>query len=118
MHYMIIERFRGAEAVAAVYERFAERGRGMPEGLKYVSSWIEPNFDRCFLVAECDDPRMIQRWVLQWNDLIEFEIIPVVPSKETAEVVMSSLNSTAAKRHKPQSRTSRSKSTRPKGRAL
>jgi len=118
MQFMIIERFRGAEAVAAVYERFTERGRGMPDGLKYVSSWIEPNFDRCFLVAECDDPRMIQRWVLQWNDLIEFEIIPVVPSKETAEVVTLSLNSMASKSHKPQSRTSRSKSTRPKGRAL
>jgi hypothetical protein len=118
MYFMIIERFRGAEAVAAVYKRFAERGRGMPEGLKYVSSWIEPNFDRCFLVAECDDPRMIQRWVLQWNDLIEFEIIPVVPSKETAEVVTVSLNSEATKGRKSKRRTSRSKPTRPKRRAF
>jgi hypothetical protein len=91
MQFMIIERFRNAEAVEAVYRRFAEHGRLMPEGLKYISSWIEPNFHRCFLVAECEDPRLIQEWVLHWNDLIEFEVLPVAPSKETAEVVMSVL---------------------------
>jgi len=118
MHFMIIERFRNADAVAAVYARFEKRGRLMPEGLKYVSSWIEPNFDRSFLVAECDDPRLIQQWVLQWNDLIEFEIVAVVPSKEAAEVVTSSLNSEGSKDHESQSRTSRSKPTRPKRRAF
>jgi hypothetical protein len=61
---MIIERFRGSEADPAVYQRFAEQGRLMPEGLKYVGSWVEPNCDRCFLVAECEDPRLIQHWGL------------------------------------------------------
>jgi hypothetical protein len=114
MHFMIIERFRGSEAVAAVYERFAERGRLMPEGLKYVNSWIEPNFNRSFLVAECEDLRMIQRWVLQWNDLIEFDVIPVVPSKETAEVVTVHLEAVAAKSAKTQGRTRRLSPTRRK----
>ena len=117
MHFMIIERFRNADAVPAVYARFDKRGRLMPAGLKYVSSWIEPNFDRCFLVAECEDPRLIQQWVLQWNDLIEFEVVPVVPSKETADVVATSRNSEGAKGRSPQSRTSRSRSTRLKRRA-
>jgi hypothetical protein len=84
---MVIERFKNAEAVPAVYQRFREKGRMMPEGLTYVDSWIEPNFDRCFLVAECNDPRLIQQWVLQWHDLIDFEIVPVVSSKDTAGVV-------------------------------
>lgn len=98
MHFMIIERFRNADAVHSVYARFEDRGRLMPAGLKYVSSWIEPNFDRCFLIVECEDPRLIQEWVLQWNDLIEFEVVPVVPSKETADVVAKYKKSRTAKR--------------------
>ena len=63
----------------------------MPEGLKYTDSWIEANFERCFQLMECDDPRLFQEWILQWQDLVEFEVIPVVPSKETTEVVAKAL---------------------------
>jgi hypothetical protein len=87
---MVIERFRDAEAVPAVYQRFREKGRMMPDGLTYIDSWIEPNFDRCFLLAECADPRLIQEWILRWHDLIDFEVVPVVGSKETAQVVLPS----------------------------
>ena len=59
----------------------------VPEGLKYVDSWVEANFDRCFQLMECDDPRLFQHWVLQWQDLIDFEIAPVVPSKQTMETI-------------------------------
>jgi hypothetical protein len=59
----------------------------MPEGLKYVDSWVEVNFDRCFQLMECDDARLFQQWIVQWQDLGEFEIIPVVPSRETAEAI-------------------------------
>lgn len=60
----------------------------MPEGLKYVSSWIEANFDRCFQLMECDDLRLLQEWVLGWRGSgVTFEIVPVVPSAETREVV-------------------------------
>ena len=87
MRFMVIERFRGPDSVSAVYERFRESGRMMPDGLTYIDSWIESSFERCFLLAECDDPRLIQEWVLSWNDLMEFEVVPVVGSKETAELV-------------------------------
>lgn len=83
---MVIERFKNQDA-KAVYRRFQEKGRMMPDGLKYVDSWVEPNFERCFQLMECDDLRLFQEWLLQWQDLGEFEIIPVVSSKETAEVV-------------------------------
>jgi hypothetical protein len=59
----------------------------MPEGLTCIDSWIEPNFGRCFLLAECDDPRLIQQWVLAWHDLIDFEFVPVVGSQDTARLV-------------------------------
>jgi hypothetical protein len=86
MLFMVIERFKNRDA-RAVYRRFREQGRMAPDGLVYVGSWIEANFDRCFQSMECADPRLLQQWVVQWQDLIEFEFVPVVPSKETAETV-------------------------------
>jgi hypothetical protein len=86
MLFMVIERFKNRDA-KAVYRRFREQGRGAPEGLTYVNSWIEANFDRCFQVMECDDPRLLQQWVAFWGDLIEFEIVPVVPSAETRAAI-------------------------------
>jgi hypothetical protein len=81
MLFLVIERFRGGQA-APVYARLAERGRSMPEGLRYVGSWVEANLTRCFQVVEAEDVAAIQRWVLAWNDLVEFEIVPVVTSAE------------------------------------
>jgi hypothetical protein len=78
---MVIERFKNRDA-AAIYRRLRDKGRGMPEGLKYVGSWIEANFDRCWQIMECDDARVLQQWVNEWRDLIEFEIVPVVASAD------------------------------------
>ena len=36
---------------------------------------------------ECDDLCLLQEWILQWQDLGEFEIIPVLLSTETAQVI-------------------------------
>ena len=90
MLFMVIERFRDRDA-KAVYRRFRDQGRMMPDGLTYVGSWIEANFDRCFQLMECDDARLLQEWLLNWNDLMECEIVPVVPSKETRDLVESRL---------------------------
>jgi hypothetical protein len=86
MLFMIIERFRDKDP-KPLYRRFQEKGRMMPEGLKYVGSWIESNFDRCFQLMECDDPRLLMEWIARWRDLIEFEVVPVVPSQETLETI-------------------------------
>lgn len=86
MLFMVVERFKNRDP-REVYRRFREKGRMMPEGLKYVDSWVEINLDRCFQLMESDDPRLFQEWILQWQDLVEFEIIPVIPAKETTEVV-------------------------------
>ena len=86
MLFMVIERLKNCDA-KAVYRRFREKGRMTPDGLRYVGSWIEVNFDRCFQLMECDDPRLIQQWVAQWQDLCEFEFVPVVPSKDTVEII-------------------------------
>jgi hypothetical protein len=86
MLFMVVERFKDRDA-KAVYRRFRDQGRGAPEGLTYVGSWIEANFDRCFQLMECDDARLLQKWVVFWSDLIEFEIVPVVPSAETRAAI-------------------------------
>jgi hypothetical protein len=86
MLFMVIEKFRDRDA-KAVYRRFREQGRMMPDGLKFVGSWIEANFGRCFQLMECDDPRLLQEWLLSWSDLMQCEIVPVVPSNETRELV-------------------------------
>lgn len=86
MLFMIIEKYKDRDA-KAVYRRFREKGRMAPEGLTYVASWIEVNFDRCFQVMECEDAKLLQEWILSWGDLVDFEIVPVLPSKETSEIV-------------------------------
>lgn len=87
MLFMVIERFRDNDMIP-VYRQVRDAGRKLPDGLKYVDSWIEPNFGRCFQVMECDDARLLQEWVLQWRGLgVTFEIVPVVPSAQTRDVV-------------------------------
>ena len=91
---MIVERFRDSDMLP-VYQRVRDEGRSLPEGLTYVNSWVEPNFARCFQLMECDDARILQRWVLNWRGLgISFEIVPVVTSAETREVVAPYLEKT------------------------
>jgi len=86
MLFMVIERYKDQDAVA-VYQRAKDKGRMLPDGLRYVDSWVEPNFDRCFQLMECADPRLFQEWILHWRDLVEFEIVPVVPSRDAADAV-------------------------------
>jgi hypothetical protein len=85
MLFMVIERFKDRDP-APIYARLREQGRALPEGLRYVDSWVEANFDRCFQLMECDDAVVLQRWVLQWRDLVDFEVVPVSPSRAVREL--------------------------------
>ena len=90
MLFMVIENFRNQDA-KSVYRRFRDQGRMLPDGLTFVSSWVAADLGRCFQVMECDDITLMQRWVAQWSDLVEFEIVPVVSGKETAEALAAQL---------------------------
>lgn len=79
---MVIEHFRDP---VAVYRRFRERGRMAPEGLTYVSSWITPDLARCYQVMETADRALLDEWMKNWSDLAEFEVHPVITSKEAAD---------------------------------
>ena len=83
MQYMIIERFRETPP-RAVYARFRERGRMAPDGLRYLASWVTRDGAQCFQVMECEDRALLDRWIAAWDDLVEFEVLPVMTSAEAA----------------------------------
>jgi Protein of unknown function (DUF3303) len=85
MLYMVLEDFRGDPA--AVYRRFRDRGRLAPEGLRYVSSWVTEDVQRCFQVMECDDRRLLEEWMAAWEDLVAFEVIPVITSADASAAI-------------------------------
>jgi hypothetical protein len=90
MLFMVIESYRDQDA-KAVYRRFRDKGRMMPDGLTFVGSWVSADFGRCFQLMEADDVTLLQRWVAEWSDLVAFEIVPVVAGKDAGEALSSQL---------------------------
>ena len=90
MLYMVIERFLNDDAVP-VYRRFRDRGRMAPEGLHYVSSWVDTRLACCFQVMETEQPELLQQWLAQWSDIVEFEVHPVLTSAQAAQQMASRL---------------------------
>lgn len=84
--YMVIEHYRNGDAVP-VYRRFRDHGRLAPEGLSYVASWVDTKLERCYQVMETDDPRLLSAWIARWQDLIDFEVYPVMTSAEAAKTI-------------------------------
>jgi hypothetical protein len=84
--YMVVEHFKDKNAVP-VYRRFREKGRMAPEELVYVSSWVDHKIERCYQLMETHDRTLLDEWMANWSDLIEFEVYPVVTSKEAAEKI-------------------------------
>jgi hypothetical protein len=81
---MVVERFKNKDAAPA-YRRFRDKGRMMPEGLVYVGSWIDDSFERCYQLMETHDRRLLDEWIANWSDIVDFEVYPVITSKEAVE---------------------------------
>lgn len=79
MQYMVIERFR--RGAAPVYERAAAQGRLLPEGLRYVDSWVDEGLGRCFQLMEADDAALLDEWIARWDDLVDFEVVAVIDTE-------------------------------------
>ena len=90
MLFMVVEKFRNQDA-KTIYRRLRDKGRSMPDGLKFVSSYVSADVARCFQLMECDDVTLLQRWVAEWSDLMECETVPVVAGKDTAAALAASL---------------------------
>lgn len=90
MLYMIVEHFKNQDALP-VYRRFRERGRLAPEGLSYVSSWVDERFHRCFQLMETADRNLLDQWISRWQDIVDFEVVPVMSSEEAATKIAADL---------------------------
>jgi hypothetical protein len=90
MLFMVIEQYRPGRA-ADVYRRFRDRGRLAPEGVRYLASWVDLEFRRCFQLMEAESEGLLEQWTAAWEDLVEFEIVPVRTSAEAAAAMAPSL---------------------------
>lgn len=82
--YMIVEHFKGGDAVP-IYRRFREKGRMAPEGLVYVSSWVDEGMTGCFQVMEAPSRALLEEWIANWSDIVDFEVWPVMTSKQAVD---------------------------------
>lgn len=84
--FMVVERF--APGVATdIYRRVRAEGRMFPEGLRYLDSWVHADLRGCFQLMECDDLGLLQEWVARWGELADFRVVPVTPSRLTADLM-------------------------------
>jgi hypothetical protein len=83
----VVERFKDAPEI---YRRFREKGRMMPEGLEYISSWIDVDLTICYQLMRTEDASLFPLWIDNWKDLIDFEIVPVRTSAEMVELMAKS----------------------------
>jgi hypothetical protein len=90
MLYMVIEHFKHEDATP-VYRRFRDEGRMTPEGLDYVSSWVDMKLERCYQIMETSDPKLMFEWISNWNDLVDFEVVPIMSSEDAVQAMRSKL---------------------------
>ena len=86
MLFMVIEQFRNQNG-KAIYRKLRDSGRSLPDGLKFVSSYVSADLGRCFQLMEADDVTLFQRWIADWQEIVEFEVVPVVEGKVTREAL-------------------------------
>lgn len=87
---MIVETYKNRDPLP-VYRRFRDHGRLAPEGLRYISSWVDETLERCFQLMEADERELIDEWIARWSDLVDFEVYAVISSAEAAERAASRL---------------------------
>ena len=86
MLFMVIEQF--PDDPVPLYRRLRDEGRGLPEGVTYLDSWIEAGLGRCFQLMESESAALLQQWVLHWRGLgVRFEIVPVTRSSDTSALI-------------------------------
>ena len=87
MTYMVIEHYHPGK-IKQLYQRFADKGRMMPEGVQYINSWINEDVTICYQVMEADSLEKLNEWIANWNDIVNFEVIPVINSAEAKKKVV------------------------------
>lgn len=86
MLFMVVEKFRNQDG-KAVYRKLRDEGRALPDGLEFIASYVSADLGRCFQLMKTDDITLFQRWVADWQGVVEFEVVPVVEGKATREAL-------------------------------
>ena len=86
MLYMVVEHFKNDDPIP-VYRRFRDRGRLAPDGLLYISSWVDEKLEHCFQIMETADRNLLDQWIRNWSDIFEFNVFEIISSKEAAEKI-------------------------------
>ena len=81
MLFMVIERFK-PDSLERIGERFRQSGRLLPDGVKYHASWVDSAGTRCFQIMEAPQQEFLDVWIAHWNDLVDFEVAPVLTSAD------------------------------------
>ena len=89
--YIVVEHFKAGK-IKEVYRRFDEKGRMLPKGVHYIDSWIDENVKTCYQLMESESLALLQQWINRWDDLVDFEIVPVIGSAEAKARVLKELN--------------------------
>ena len=86
MLFMVVEKFRNQDG-KAVYRKLRDEGRALPDGLTFVASYVSADLGRCFQLMETEDVTLFQRWIADWQGVVEFEVVPVVEGKSRREAL-------------------------------
>lgn len=87
MLFLVVERFRNGNP-RPVYDRFDAHGRLAPDGVQYVNSWITSDLTTCYQVMETDDRELLDEWIGNWSDIVDFEVLEVMTSSEARTRVL------------------------------
>ena len=70
-----------------VIERFLKTGGKPPEGVKFIGRWHHIGKVSGVAIAESDDPLLMAKWALDWNDLMEMKVQLVATDEQLGPVL-------------------------------
>jgi hypothetical protein len=68
-------------------ERFLKTGGKPPAGVTMKGRWHAVGGSAGFGIAEADDLLLIQKWVLEWNDLMSMEVHAALTDEQMAPLL-------------------------------
>ena len=70
-----------------MYSRFRNEGRLAPDDLTYMSSWVSEDLSTCYQLMQTERRELLEEWIGNWKDVVDFEVVPVITSAEAAAKV-------------------------------
>ena len=65
MLHMVVEKYKTPGAIE-IYRRAASQERMMPDGLEYVSSWVDLDFTICYQLMKTENVKLFDQWIDHW----------------------------------------------------